>query len=248
MIKKQFLFFAFFFCGFSVFGQDATQIIQSMIDKMQGSSNKSESIMEIVRPEWKRTVKMKGWQKGDDYALTLITAPARDKGAAFLKREKEIWNWQPSIDRVIKLPPSMMQQSWMGSDFTNDDLVKQSSFVRDFNHRLVSDTTLQGYDVYKIEMIPTEEAAVVWGKIEMYVEKKDYIQLLVKFYDEDMFLVNSMHLSKVKEIQGRKFPTYMEMIPAENPNQKTTIEYTSIVFDIDISDNFFSIQNLKRLR
>jgi len=191
---------------------------------------------------------MKSWNKNQDYSLILITGPARDKGMAFLKRGKEMWNWQPSIDRVIKMPPSMMMQSWMGSDFTNDDLVRQSSIVTDYTHKLLGDTTMLSRKCWKMELTPKEDAPVVWGKIEAYIDKKDYLQLLIKYYDEDEYLVNTMVLSDIKELGGRTLPTHMEMIPAENPDQKTVIDYVNRTFDTNQPDDFFSIQNLKRIR
>ena len=228
--------------------QDAKEIIKRADDKMQGTSSKSEMVMKLIRPEWTREVGIKGWSLGRKHSIILITSPARDKGTAFLKRDKEIWNWQPSIDRSIKLPPSMMMQSWMGSDFTNDDLVKESSIVEDYEHTVVGDTTVNGYECYKIDMIPNEEAAVVWGKIEAYISKDDYIQLLFKYYDEDMYLINTMILSDIREIGGRILPTLLEMIPADNPNQKTVIEYRNIEFDVPMKESFFSLQNMKRVR
>ena len=228
--------------------QDATEIIKKVDEKMRGKSSSSDMTMRIVRPDWSREITMKGWSLGTEYSLILITAPARDQGTAFLKREKEIWNWQPTIDRVVKLPPSMMSQSWMGSDFTNDDLVKESSVVYDYNHFLRGDTTINGYDSWKIELIPKEDAAVVWGKIEAYVAKEDYIELLIRYYDEDDFLVNTMILSEIREMDGRTIPTKMDMIPAENPDQRTVIIYNDINFNVDISEDFFSIQKMKRIR
>ena len=229
-------------------GLDAKEIIRRADQKMQGNSSRSEMVMKIVRPDWSREVTMKGWALGREYSLILITAPARDKGAAFLKRDKEIWNWQPSIDRVVKLPPSMMMQSWMGSDFTNDDLVKESSAVNDYAHTLVGDTVVEDRDCYKIEMIPKEEAAVVWGRVEAYISKEDYLQMLFKYYDEDEILVNTMYMSEIKEIGGRIIPTVLEMVPAEDPGHKTLIIYRNIEFEIPIKDDFFSIQNTKRVR
>lgn len=250
MMKKNIILLGLLFMGSlaTLFAQDAREIIRLMDEKAQGKTNKSEMTMKIVRPGWTREVGIKGWAVGTEYSLILITAPARDKGAAFLKRDTEMWNWQPTIDRVIKLPPSMMMQSWMGSDFTNDDLVKQSSIVTDYEHTIIGDTTLQSRVCYKIEMIPTEDAAVVWGKIHTYVDKKDYLQLLAKFYDEDDFLVNTMVMSDIKEMGGRVIPAKMEMIPADNPDQKTVIIYKSIEFDIPIDKNFFSMQNMKRIK
>lgn len=229
-------------------GQDAKEIIRQADNKMQGLSNKAEMRMTIVRPEWKREITMKSWAKGRDFSLILITAPARDRGTATLKRQKELWNWQPSIDRTIKLPPSMMLQSWMGSDFTNDDLVRESSIVNDYAHELAADTLINGLDCYKIIMIPKPDAPVVWGKLVVYIEKIELNQLLIFYYDEDGYLVNTMTLSEIKNMDGRNIPTRLEMVPTEEPENMTIIEYLDLEFDIDISENFFSLQNMKRVR
>lgn len=234
--------------AFQAFGQTAKEIIQKADDKMQGNSNKSEMRMTIVRPDWQREVTMKGWALGRKYSLILITAPARDKGSAFLKRDKEMWNWQPSIDRVIKLPPSMMLQSWMGSDFTNDDLVKESSIVNDYTHSLGADTVINKLDCFKVVLIPKPEAPVVWGKIIVYIDKTEYNQHLVYYYDEDNFLINTMVLSDIKTMGGRIIPTRLEMIPADEPQNKTVIEYFKMEFDLDLPQSFFSLQSMKRVR
>lgn len=228
--------------------QTAKEIMQRVDEKVRGTSNSSEMKMTIVRPDWKREVTMKGWSLGTEYSLILITGPARDKGQAFLKRDNEMWNWQPSIDRVVKLPPSMMLQSWMGSDFTNDDLVKESSIVNDYTHSLEPDSVINGTRVYKIVLTPKPDAPVVWGKVVCYVDKKEYNQLLVKYYDEDDYLVNTMVLSEIKEMGGRMLPTKLEMIPADNPKQRTIIEYVNQEFNIGLKETFFSMQNMKRVR
>jgi len=230
------------------FGQTAKEIIQKADDKMQGNSNKSEMRMTIVRPDWKREVTMKGWALGREYSLILITAPARDKGSAFLKRDKEMWNWQPSIDRVIKLPPSMMLQSWMGSDFTNDDLVKESSVVNDYEHSLGPDTVVNNLDCYKIILTPKPDAPVVWGKIVTYIDKEEFNQHIVYYYDEDDFLINTMLLTDIKNMGGRIIPTHLEMIPADEPENKTVIEYLKMEFELDFDEKFFSQQSMKRVR
>ena len=226
----------------------ALEIVQRADDKVRGKSNQGEMVMRIVRPTWKREIGLKSWAKGTDQAMIVVTSPARDKGTAFLKRKREVWNWQPSIDRTIKLPPSMMLQSWMGSDFTNDDLVKESSVVQDYTHTLAGDTIIDNRPCYKIIMIPKEEAAVVWGKVITYIDKKDYLQLLVYFYDEDGELVNTMKASDIKMLGGRLLPARMDMTPADNPQNHTIIEYRSLVFDVPLEDSFFSIQNLKRVK
>jgi len=239
------------FLGLKSFAQEepnAKQIIHRAEQKLNGKTNQSEIKMTIIRPSWKREIKLKTWGIGADFTLILLSAPARDKGIAFLKREKEIWNWQPSIDRVIKLPPSMMMQSWMGSDFTNDDLVQQSDPVEDYSHKILGSEEIEGRDCYILEMIPHEDAAVVWGKLIVWVDKADYMELKTEFFDEDDYLVNTMLGKQVKLMDGKLLPSILEVIPAEEEGKKTIVEYLSISFDKPLKTSFFSIQNMKRLR
>ena len=164
-----------------------------------------------------------------------------------MKRGKEIWNWVPSIERIIKLPPSMMMQNWMGTDFTNDDLVKQSSIVNDYTHKVLATETIEGYPCYKIEMIPNEDAAVVWGKVITWIDKKEYMQLKAEFYDEDGDLINKMIGKSPKLFSGKMLPSIMEMIPVEKKGQKTVMTYNSLEFDTPIDDSFFTTQNMKKV-
>src|SRR5688572_13628783 len=216
----------------------ATDVIRKSDEKIRGESNRSEIKMTVVRPTWTREMTMKSWTKGDDLALILVTAPARDQGIVHLKRNRELWNWQPSIDRIIKLPPSMMLQSWMGSDFTNDDLVKESSAVNDYTHTFGKDTVINGMECYKIILSPKPNAPVVWGKIYSWITKKDFIQLRVEFYDEDGELVNTMVGSNIKDMDGRMLPTRLEMTPADKEGHKTIIEYISMKFNEPMEDTF----------
>ncbi len=226
----------------------AKEILQKADAKVRGKTSQAEIKMTIIRPKYTREVIMKSWSSTDEYSLILVTSPARDKGTAFLKRNKEMWNWQPTIDRVIKMPPSMMTQSWMGSDFTNDDLVRQSSIVEDYTHEILGAEQLEGYDCYKIQLIPKPEAPVVWGRIVIWISKNDYLQLKTEFYDEDDYLINTMQGKAVKNIGGKILPTLIEVIPAEEEAHKTLIEYISLEFDQPIKASFFSIQNMKRIR
>lgn len=237
------------FTSVSAWSQDATEIIRKADEKARGiESSQGTMRMTIVRPSWSREVEIKSWTKGRDYSLMLITAPARDQGTAFLKRDKEIWNWQPSIDRAIKLPPSMMMQSWMGSDFTNDDLVRESSIVVDYTHDLLGSEIIEGMDCYKIQLNPKPEAPVVWGKVITWIEKNELLQLKTEFYDEDDYLVNTMYGKNVRMLGGRLLPTRLEMVPAEEEGKMTVVEQLDLTFDNPISENFFSIQNMKRIR
>ncbi len=224
------------------------EIVQKANDQLRGLSSTATMSMKIVRPDWSRTITMKTWASGEDYSLMLITAPARDKGMSILKREKEIWNWQPTIEKVVKLPPSMMMQSMMGSDFTNDDMVRQSSIVADYEHTLLGEEEVEGMTCHVIEFDPKPDAPVVWGKMKMWIEKENYLQLKTEFYDEDDYLVNSMYGKDVKEMGGRILTTTLELVPAEEEGHKTIVTYEDIEFDVDLQEKFFTVQNMKRVR
>lgn len=227
--------------------QDALEIIKKVDQKMRGNYSYQEMEMKIVRPDWERAVTMKSWTKGTTYALILITSPAKEKGQVFLKRDKEMWNWVPSIERMIKIPPSMMMQSWMGSDFTNDDLVRESSIVIDYEHNYLGEEDINGITCWKLELNPKPEAPVVWGRIIAWVDK-EYNQLKVEYYDEDEFLVNIMNQSDIRQMDDREIPTHLEMIPADEEGKKTVINILSATFDDPIPENFFSQQNMQRVR
>ena len=224
------------------------EIVKKANDLLRGTSSISTLTMEVIKPDWSRKISMKVWALEPDYALILITAPARDRGTVTLKRKKEVWNWIPTIQRVIKIPPSMMLQPWMGSDFTNDDLVREASIVEDYDQKLLGEEQYAGYRCYKIEMIPKPEAGVVWGKIIGWISKKSFLELKAEYYDEDGVLVKTMLGSKVKKMGGRTLPTHWEMIPVNKPGHKTVMEYQDIKFDVKIKPSFFSLQNMKRVR
>ncbi|MEN8121976.1 MAG: outer membrane lipoprotein-sorting protein [Bacteroidota bacterium] len=248
MYKTIFILVIVLFFSVFVSAQNATEIIKKANDKERGITNKGTMTMTIVRPTWSRTVKFKTWGKGREYSMTLITYPAKEKGQTFLKRKNELWNWNPTISRMIKLPPSMMSQGWMGSDYTNDDILKESSIVVDYNHKIIGSEKVSGYDCYKIEMIPKEEAAVVWGKLIKWVSKKDYLQLKSVYYDEDGYVVKTEIGKDVKKLGGRLLPTKIEILPEDEPGNKTLVIINSVEFDVSMKETFFSQQNMKRLR
>lgn len=227
---------------------DATEIVRRADQHLRGNTSYTELTMTLVRPDWSRELSMKSWSKGTHLALILVTAPARDRGTAFLKRGNEVWNWVPSVERVVKIPPSMMSQSWMGSDFTNDDLVHESSIVEDYTHTMAGDTTLAGRACWKIRMVPKPDAAVVWGKVFIWISRTDDLELRAEYYDEDGALVNVMEMSQIKELGGRLLPTVMEMIPQDKPGNKTVLTYHAARFDESMDDAFFSEQTMKRIR
>ncbi len=234
--------------GVSVKAQTAKEVVTKAENNIRGLSSVMEMSIQTIRPTWTRTMELKSWSKGETYSLMIITAPAKDAGTVFLKRVKEIWNWVPSIERVVKLPPSMMAQSWMGTDLTNDDLVKASSRIDDYTHTMKGDSMIAGRKCWKIEMIPLPQAAVVWSKVEMWIDQKDYLELCIAFYDEDGKRVNLLQCSDIKTIGGRVMPCKMEMIPLEKKGQKTVITYKSAVFNQPISDDFFTTENMKKVK
>lgn len=226
---------------------DVNEIVDKADQKMRGKSSNGTLRMTIVRPNWTRTIEMKNWSKGNDYFMVYITAPAKEKGQAFLKRKNEMWQWQPSIERMIKLPPSMMMQSWMGSDFTNDDLMKESSIVTDYEKELIGEEKIKGYDAYKIKLTPKPEAAVVWGKIIIWITKDNYYQLKAKYYDEFDELVQTMTGSEIETLDDRKMPTKLTMSPSDKEGHKTILKFVEMDFNIPIETSFFSQQKMKRL-
>ena len=228
--------------------QDATSIVKNANELLRSKSSYSELTMEVIKEDWSRAFSMKVWAIEPDFALVLITAPASDKGSVTLKRQQQVWSWIPTIRREIKIPPSMMLQSWMGSDFTNDDLVRQSSIVEDYNHSIISSEEYAGYDCYKIQLNPKPDAGVVWGKILSWITKDGNMEIKAEYYDEDNYLVKSMLGSNIKQLGGRTIPTHWEMIPEDKPGQKTVMDYEAIEFNTKFKQSFFSKQIMKRVR
>jgi len=215
---------------------------------MQGESSISTMTMTIKRPSWERTVGFKNWAKGRELAMTLVTEPAKEKGQTFLKRGNDMWNYVPSIGRLVKLPPSMMSQGWMGSDYTNDDILNESSLVQDYTHELLGNEDFQGIKCYKISLIPLESSDIVWGKVINWVSTGDFLFLKSEYYDENQVLVRTETATEIKTMDGRKIPTRMEIIPADEPQNRTIVIIQSMNFDVKIDDNFFSQQNMKSVK
>jgi len=242
------IFFTLTVVQLQIAAQDPKRIIQSALDLQNGSSNMGEMEMTLVRPKYTRSISMKSWSHGNDYFMIYIVTPARDKGQVFLKRSNDMWNWMPNISRMIKIPPSMMAQNWMGSDFTNDDLVKMNSLVEDYEHKLTGEETIEGFDCHIIELIPKPNSAVVWGKIVIWIAKDQYYQLKAEYYDEDFDLINKMEASDIRQFDDRKLPSKLVMTPLNKQGQQTILHYKSITFSVDLPESFFSQQNMKSIK
>lgn len=245
---KYILMILFLFNASYIKSQDAREIVRKADERSKGTSSVGEMTVQTIRPDWSREMKIKVWSKGNDMALILISSPAKEKGIVYLRKKKEVWNWIPSIERNIKMPPSMMSQSWMGTDFTNDDLVKEASILDDYLHSMMKDTLIDGKKCYTIKMIPKPTSAVVWGKVIMCIDKKDFIMLHVTYYDEDGTLVNTMEGKEIKLFGNRLLPSRLEMIPADKKGHKTILLYNTLKFDVPIEDKFFSPQNMPKVK
>ena len=238
-----------FFLTFNICAQDANQILKNSEQKIQGiKSSYQEMMIKIVRPKWSKEMTMKGWSIGEDYFTSVVLSPAKEKGTVFLKRENEVWNYIPSIERTIKLPPSMMMQNWMGTDFTNDDLVQRSSITDDYTNTIIGNEIIDGLDCWIIELIPNEDAAVVWGKLMMWIDKRDYMQLKTQFFDEYDEMTSIMTGKAIKNFDGKKLPAIIEFVPLDKEGNKTIVERLVWKFDIDINERFFLPNYMKNLR
>jgi outer membrane lipoprotein-sorting protein len=227
----------------------ATEIVRKADEKFNGEkSGISTMVMTIIRPSWERTVEFKSWSMERENSLTLITAPAKDAGQTFLKRGQEMWNWNPAINRLIKLPPSMMSQGWMGSDYTNDDILKESSLVNDYINEIEGEEMIADRLCYKIKMVAKEGAPVVWGHQFRWIDKKDLLVLKTELYDEDGSLVRTELGSDIKMMDGRAIPTMLELLPSDEKGNKTIVIIKDIRFNVPIEESFFSQQNMKRVR
>jgi len=227
-------------------GQTAADVLERMEDVMRGESNYTEMTMTIVRPRFEREVSVRSWMMGRNFSMIIITAPARDRGTAFLMRQNNIWSYDPRIDRTTRMPSSMMSQSWMGSDFTNDDLVRDSDILEDYDHRILRTETYEGHECYVIELIPKPESPIVWGKVLMWVTKDSYLQLRMEQYDQRGDLINEIMLDNIKNMGGREIPSRIRVRPVDKSGHSTILEYQKMEFDIEISESFFTQENMQR--
>ena len=224
------------------------EIIERVDRVLRGDSSRGVATMEVLTEHWERQVTMELVSLGTDYSLVRVLSPAREAGTATLMADDDIWNYLPKVDRTIKIPASMMAGSWMGSHFTNDDLVKESQLIEDYEISLTFDGERDGTTVWEFRLTPYPEAAVVWGHVDYQVRQDDYMPLWARYYDEDGALARTMVFSDFTDLGGRVVPAVMEMRPADKPNEHTTVIYESLEFDIDVDESFFSLQRLQRRR
>lgn len=226
---------------------DARAIVDAAVAYYRGRTSVSTVEMTICRPNWQRRMTIKGWTRGQKDSMFTIIAPAKDKGNGTLKRGREMWTYNPRVNRVIKLPPSMMSQSWMGSDFSNNDLAKSDSILEDYDHSLGGTETHEGKIVYVIKSMPKPRAPVVWG-MQVLKIRQDHILLAEEFYDEDFRLVKAMTGESIELLGGKLFPKIWKMQKAEKKDEYTVLDYQELSFEDDLPDSFFSLSALKQPR
>ena len=236
------------FCllSLSATSQPKVEDIIRHIDQLYRSkTSEAEMEMHIVTPHYERTLKMQVWTKGMDKTFIRITAPKKEQGVATLRLKNEMWNYLPKVNKTMKISPSMMMGSWMGSDFTNDDLVRESSLIDDYTYQMVTPEEASE-DLLYVELIPKEDSAIVWGKIITAVRANDYIPMWQRFYDEKGKLMRVLNFKEVKKFGGKTVPSVMEMIPQNRDGHKTFVRWVNAKFDTKIDDKVFTRRNLQK--
>lgn len=235
-----------FLAGAAPAGAQTAREIVDRVDRMlRGNSSRADIAMEIATEHWTRSLEMRAWSLGTTYALVRVTAPAREAGTATLKVGQEVWNYLPRVDRTIKIPPSLMMGAWMGSHFTNDDLVKESRMIDDYDIAIGYEGDRGGTAVWEFVLTPKPTAAVVWGRIVEQVRKDDLMPTWARYYDERGTLMRTMTFSDFRTFGGRLVPTVMVVRPEDKPAERTTIRYRDLAFDVPLSSAFFSLRNLQ---
>jgi len=227
--------------------RDATQIVRDAIDHWRGLTSYTEMTMLIHRPDWERSMTMQAWTKGDEQSLVRVMEPKKDRGNGTLTDEDSMWTFSPKINRVIKVPSSMMGQSWMGSDFSNKDIARADDIIDLYSHSILSTREEEGITVYQIESIPHEDAAVVWGS-ELLTIREDHVVLAHAFYDQDGELVKTLKSLEIAEMGGRTIAKRQRMIKTDNPDEWTEIAVNEVEYELDLKDSVFTLSNLRNPR
>ncbi|RJO65880.1 MAG: outer membrane lipoprotein-sorting protein [Myxococcales bacterium] len=225
---------------------DAATILNRIDDLYRGESSHSMMTMTVKTRNWERSLSMEAWSQGKEKSLVKVLKPLKERGTATLKMGKEIYNYLPKTDRTIKLTAAMMGGSWMGSHFTNDDLVKESRMADDFTSSITFAGTRDGQEAIEITGVPRPDAVVVWGKVVVLVRAKDYQPLYVDYFDEDGQMTRRMSFSDFQTTGGRLLPRKMRLIPTDKPDESTEVVYEDISFDVPLADGFFSLNQLRR--
>lgn len=228
--------------------QTPEEIVRHVDELLRGESSQGRVTMEVVTERWTRTMEMETWSLGQDYSLVRVLSPAREAGTATLKVERDIWNYLPRVDRTIRVPGGGMGGSWMGSHFTYDDLVRESSYVDDYQVEESFAGERDGTVLWEFTLTPLPEAPVVWGHLELDVRQDDLMPLRMRYYDDQGELARTMEFSEFETMDGRLVPTRMTMRPEDQPGESTTLTYADLEFDVGLEPGFFSLERLRGSR
>ena len=245
-MKKLLFLILMFFSPYLSSAQTAFEIVNTAENSIKGKSSEGTFTMNIITPDYSRSMTMKSWWVGNDKALIVIVAPASEKGNKTLKIKNEMWNYLKNTETTMKIPPSMMLQSWNGSDLTNDDLVRESNLVEDYDLKLLNEELIAGEMCWKIELVPKPEAPVVWGRIYYWVRKTDYLPGLIQYYSEKGTLIRTMKFADYKVFSGRKIPTKWIIESNTKNGHYTEFIYNDVKFDTKIPDRIFSFRELEK--
>jgi len=226
---------------------DARAIVRAAVDHWRGLSSYTEMSMVIHRPDWERSMTMRAWTKGDKKSLVRVIEPKKDRGNGTLTDDNNMWTFSPKVNRVIKIPSSMMGQSWMGSDFSNKDVARADDIIDQYEHTMLAVEEQDGMTVYDIRSVPLEDAAVVWGREELRI-RDDHVVLEHRFYDQDGELVKALKTLAIEEMGGRTIASRQRMAKADTPGEWTEIAVISVEYEIDIGDSVFTLSNLRNPR
>lgn len=225
----------------------ARDIIKGAMDNWRGVSSYTEMTMTIHRPDWERSMSMRAWTAGEKQSLVRVTKPKKDLGNATLINDKEMWSFAPKINRVIKVPSSMMNQSWMGSDFSNKDISRSTEILDNYEHSLTATEQSGEHTVYTVTSIPHEDAPVVWGK-EVLMIRDDYVLMEQQYWDQDDTLIKVMKVSEVVEMDGRNIAKVMRMYKVDTPDEWTEVTNHRVDFDVELASGTFTLSNLRNAR
>ena len=225
---------------------DIKELTRHIDELWRGDTSHATMTMTVKTQRYERSMTMEAWSRGKDYSLVVIRQPIKDKGIATLKVKENIWNYLPKINRVTKVPSSMMSGSWMGSHFTNDDLVKESTIEDDYTSSISFEGKRDGVNIYELTSIPKEDAAVVWGRVVMEIVQKTLSPYRALYYDEEGLLIRTMTFDQPKIINKRTVPMRLILQPKDKPEESTVIVYKDIILDVPLAYSFFSLQNLQR--
>jgi hypothetical protein len=221
--------------------------VRDALNHWRGLSSQSEMTMTIHRPDWERTMTMRGWTKGDDRSLVRVLEPKKDRGNGTLTDDNSMWSYSPKVNRVIKIPSSMMGQSWMGSDFSNKDIARADDIVDQYDHSILSSEEVDGITIFEIESIPHEDAAIVWGR-EVLSIREDHVVTTHRFYDQDGELVKTLTSLEIGEMGGRVIAKRQRMSKVETPDEWTEIQVVSVDYEVELKDSLFTLSNLRNPR